>query len=176
MAMEGALHRSLGSARASRAGDGALASANFLFSSIEQSKACFGEAPKPAREARALPANHGHLASRHPVWRADAVQESRLHGRGHSFRRPECIAKSDLRHEGRPTNRLEHLMNTPITVGISTLESARASRVDDRAFAIVNFFRLCLGIAEPVLARAPKPARGARALPRMEQPRLPNTT
>jgi hypothetical protein len=38
----------LGSARASRAGDRALAIANF-------SEDRFGEAPKPAREARALP-------------------------------------------------------------------------------------------------------------------------
>jgi hypothetical protein len=39
----------LGSARASRAGDGALAIADF------SGKNRFGEAPKPAREARALP-------------------------------------------------------------------------------------------------------------------------
>jgi len=41
----------LGSARASRAGDGALAIANFAGRWEDR----FGEAPKPAREARALP-------------------------------------------------------------------------------------------------------------------------
>jgi len=41
----------LGSARASRAGDGAIAIANFLCDYEDR----FGEAPKPAREARALP-------------------------------------------------------------------------------------------------------------------------
>ena len=44
----------LGSARASRAGDGALAVANFGQKAADD-KACFGEAPKPAREARPLP-------------------------------------------------------------------------------------------------------------------------
>ena len=44
----------LGSARASRAGDGALVVANFGQKAADD-KACFGEAPKPAREARALP-------------------------------------------------------------------------------------------------------------------------
>jgi hypothetical protein len=43
----------LGSARASRAGDGALAIADFSLKVLD--KDCFGEAPKPAREARALP-------------------------------------------------------------------------------------------------------------------------
>jgi len=37
----------------SRAGDGGIAIANF--SSRRHNKDCFGEAPKPAREARALP-------------------------------------------------------------------------------------------------------------------------
>jgi hypothetical protein len=49
----------LGSARASRAGDGALAIADsssiFLHNLRPFQEACFGEAPKPAREARALP-------------------------------------------------------------------------------------------------------------------------
>jgi hypothetical protein len=40
-----------GSARASRAGDGALAIANFAYRWEDR----FGEAPKPARETRALP-------------------------------------------------------------------------------------------------------------------------
>ena len=44
----------LGSARASRAGDGAPAVANFGERAAD-TKPCFGEAPKPAREARALP-------------------------------------------------------------------------------------------------------------------------
>jgi hypothetical protein len=49
----------LGSARASRAGDGATAIANFssmrLHNPRRFQEVCFGEAPKPAREARALP-------------------------------------------------------------------------------------------------------------------------
>jgi hypothetical protein len=43
----------LGSARASRAGDGAPAIADLIFGRPFQVR--FGEAPKPAREARALP-------------------------------------------------------------------------------------------------------------------------
>jgi hypothetical protein len=39
----------------SRAGDGALAIADFHDFCINKSKACFGEAPKPTREARVLP-------------------------------------------------------------------------------------------------------------------------
>jgi hypothetical protein len=48
----------LGSARASRAGDEALGIANFSFRRYGHAHPCevrFGEAPKPAREARALP-------------------------------------------------------------------------------------------------------------------------
>ena len=45
-----------GSARASRAGDGALAIANFSLGTVI--KDCFGEAPKPARAARALPGSN----------------------------------------------------------------------------------------------------------------------
>jgi|GEM_PF-3057870 len=55
MKKEGALHRSLGSARASRAGDGALAIANFLFRAIEQSKACFGEGAKTSTRGACAP-------------------------------------------------------------------------------------------------------------------------
>jgi hypothetical protein len=50
---------SLGSARVSRVGDGVLAVANFSWTPPHTgrrfTKDCFGEAPKPAREARALP-------------------------------------------------------------------------------------------------------------------------
>ena len=46
-------HESLGSVRASRAGDGALAVANF--SPPNCAKDCFGEAPKPAREGACAP-------------------------------------------------------------------------------------------------------------------------
>ena len=45
----------LGSARASRAGDGALAIANFSAAAPVPIKVRGGEAPPPAREARALP-------------------------------------------------------------------------------------------------------------------------
>ena len=44
--------KALGSARAARAGDGALAITNLV---PAHNHARFGEAPKPAREARALP-------------------------------------------------------------------------------------------------------------------------
>jgi len=46
----------LGSARASRAGDAALVIANFC-PVMRPGKVRFGESPKPAREARALPAS-----------------------------------------------------------------------------------------------------------------------
>jgi hypothetical protein len=44
----------LGIARVSRVGDGVLAIADFSLQRAPN-KDCFGEAPKPAREARALP-------------------------------------------------------------------------------------------------------------------------
>ena len=47
-----AAKRSSGSARAARAGDGALVIANFA---AVHKHPCFGGAPKQAREARALP-------------------------------------------------------------------------------------------------------------------------
>jgi hypothetical protein len=57
----------LGSARASRAGDGALAIADFPFPSRARRnsppKDCFGEAPKLTREARVLPERKNHVCT-----------------------------------------------------------------------------------------------------------------
>ena len=52
---ERALHRSLGSARALRAGDGAPAIANFLFYSIEPGEDCFGEGAKTSTRGACAP-------------------------------------------------------------------------------------------------------------------------
>jgi hypothetical protein len=52
---ERARHQSLGSARASRAGDGALAIANFLPGPIALNKACFGEGAKTSTRGACAP-------------------------------------------------------------------------------------------------------------------------
>ena len=84
----------MGSARASRAGDGALAIANF------SRQACCGEAPQPAREARALPRRRLCLTNksydyRPPLRTSHANQIPRLQHRGNRcsrarYRREHC--------------------------------------------------------------------------------------